>query len=447
MNKVTKIINKILDFSCEIDGEEILFTGILQKDEYNNIVINARTTPPEHQKMRKHHDLNICAKTNGYSIVCLNAYIKDSIETYYDGGEYNGFDYSNLIILPDKIIMGEGIDGVPNVKKISAIIPELNYFFMYSSPLDLIYDFSKENPSVLNFTSLKKISAKDEYGKVKIWRTFLGKESVNEISFKFLPYASYEFFQEIKLDEAIERLASIRNLFSFFADGYIGLEEISFWTSASDKECFIWMNYGEKIKPVQERFCVTFEDIANDFQNIWSNWVGFYDKSQPLMDLFYEIICERSTEINEFLGFAKAVEIYSDNYQADAARSLEKKETRGENRSNTPVRFIYQNLLEKFNNILEIYELDIKSIAKALSKIRNYYTHYNSKKLSVKPSHREMFSATRILHCLLLAIIYESMGMPCSFVKQCKKKRIQFLEFDQDINCLKNFYNKNPSNY
>ena len=155
MSKITEVINRILDFSCEIDGDKIIFTGILQK-EGNNIVINARTTPPEYRKMRKHQDLNIYSNTNGHGIACLNAHIKKSSETYYDGGKYNGFDYSNLIIMPDQIAVGGCFGEMPQVKKISALIPELNYFFMHSSPLELTHDFSKNNKSVLNFTFIKK---------------------------------------------------------------------------------------------------------------------------------------------------------------------------------------------------------------------------------------------------------------------------------------------------
>ncbi len=445
MSEITKLLNIISDFSCEIEGDKISFIGILQKVD-NNIVINARTLPPECQKMMKHHDLNIYTRIDGCGVTCFNAYIKSASGTCYEGGKYNGYDYTNLIIVPDQIVVGGCFDAMPQVEKISTVIPELNYFFMYSSsPLKLVNDFSKDNPSVLNFTSLKTIYAEDKYGKVKIWRTFGQKETANELSFNFVPYVSYEFYQAIKLDKAIEHIASIRNLFSFFADGYIGLGKISFKIPEGSEEYYVWMNHEESVKPVQENFCVTFNDIENDFQSIWTTWANFYDNTQSLIDLFYEIICGRSTRVNELLNFAQAIEVYSNTHLDSEARKFAKgHEWGGKSGDSVPLKFIFWNLLKKYNDIFEINELDINSIAEALSNNRNYYTHYNSKRL--KPSYKEIFAATRVLHYMLLIIIYKSIGIPYSAIGRCKKMRLQFSYFAKDINCLKNFYSNKPNN-
>ena len=195
---------------------------------------------------------------------------------------------------------------------------------------------------------------KIKYGKVKIWRTFGQKETANEVSFNFVPYVSYEFYQEIKLDEAIERIASIRNLLSFFADGYVGLGKISCTIPEGNEEYYVWMNHGESVKPVQENFCVTFNDIANDFQGIWTNWVDFYDETQPLIELFYEIICDRSTGINELLNFAQAIEVYSNTHLDSEARKFAKgHEWGGKSGDSVPLKFIFWNLLKKYNDIFE----------------------------------------------------------------------------------------------
>lgn len=72
--------------------------------------------------------------------------------------------------------------------------------------------------------------------------------------------------------------------------------------------------------------------------------------------------------------------------------------------------------------------------------MRNYYTHYNSRKY-VEPSYDELFSAIHILRFILLTIVYTAVGITVDNIIECKKRAI-FNKLDIDASKILNYSKK-----
>ena len=172
--------------------------------------------------------------------------------------------------------------------------------------------------------------------------------------------------------------------------------------------------------------------FENQFQKVWDAWLDLYETANPIPSLFYEIICNRSTRINKFLNLSQAIEVYSNAFRYDKAKKLA--ESNGISKKETPLRYIYQDILSECSSVLGLNEKKIPDYAKGLSNMRNYFTHYNSKKY-VEPKYDELLAATHILRFVVLTIVYTAVGIPSECVLECKK-RVIFSSLDYDVDVV-----------
>ena len=84
------------------------------------------------------------------------------------------------------------------------------------SPLESNYNFTKENPSVLNYTFPKLINAKDKYGEIELYQTFGAKCSIDVYEYSIISVIEYSFTKSMPLMDAVAKIAAARSLFSFF---------------------------------------------------------------------------------------------------------------------------------------------------------------------------------------------------------------------------------------
>ena len=80
--------------------------------------------------------------------------------------------------------------------------------------------FSKENPSVLDYTFPNPIIAQDADGKIRIERSISISNENEAYSFQVIPYIEFSFNSPVLISDAVCKVASVRNLFSFFSDYY-----------------------------------------------------------------------------------------------------------------------------------------------------------------------------------------------------------------------------------
>lgn len=426
MPSIEDLLNKISDFKCMVDGREIVFSGILQK-ENGDIILNARFPLAEYRKIGNDSDIVVLGEVAGGKATLLGCYIKSASWVM----EKNDI---SIYAIPSEIIVGACFFSTPMAKRISVSTSDLNYMFSGASPLKPNVCISTDNSSVLNFTFPKPITASDKYGKLHIYQTFGTQWAADFYKYNFISIIDYSFTDPLPVMKAVAQVSAVRNLFSFFGNGYISLGDITFEIDGDENVYGLWLNHRENIPAVHEPFLVGTSAFENQFQNVWDAWLILYESANPIPRLFYEIICNRSTNVNGFLNLSQAIEVYSNVFRYDKAKKLTESKGKIKDKNEIPLKFIYQDILSEYSGILGLNEKKIPDYAKGLSNMRNYFTHYNSQKY-VEPTYDKLIAATHILRFIVLTIVYTAVGIPLECVLECKK-RVIFSSLDDDVDVI-----------
>lgn len=415
MDTIEDVLNGLGDFHIETDKRSIPLTGNLKKQN-DIIVLEARVEQNDVKLIQEIETCQIWGDIGSVKVTLLNSLI----HIHFLFGSGDGFD--TLIAEPTEIIIGRGYKGEVRITRISASINTLNYMFSERLFEENI-DFSKEKPALLNYAYPNLISAKDKDGELSLSRSFQHCWSREKIEYKILPCVEYEFSSPTTIKDAIAKIASARNLFSFFADYYIPLENLTFADTETVKiekfpdicDCKLYMNWKDDIDISPKPFLVSTKDFCDHFTQIWGKWLHFYNGNRYIPTLFYEIICNRSTRINCFLNLSQAIEIYSNYYREKDAYSIAKAD--GCKKKSIPLKYRVEDMIQYLNPYLAVDSSDIKPLAVAISNARNFFTHYNKKRYN-EPSFQEISAANRVLRYMLLAIIYKTIGLPDDCIKK-----------------------------
>lgn len=426
MPSIEDLLNKISDFKCVVDGKEVVFSGILQR-ENGDIILNARFPLEEYQKIGNDSDIVVLGEVAGGKATLLGCYIK-SASWIMDKNDIS------IYAIPSEIIVGACFFSTPMAKRISVSTSDMNYMFSGASPLKPNVCISTDNSSVLNFTFPKPITASDEYGKIQIYQTFGTQWTADFYKYDIISIIDYSFTDPLPVMKAVAKVSAVRNLFSFFGNGYISLGDITFEIDGDENVYGLWLNNREKVPAVHELFLIGTSAFGDQFQKVWDAWLGLYESANPIPRLFYEIICNRSTNVNGFLNLSQAIEVHSNVFRYDKAKKLTESKGKIKNKNEIPLKFIYQDILSEYSGILGLNEEKIPDYAKGLSNMRNYFTHYNSKKY-VEPTYDELLAATHILRFVVLTIVYIAVGIPLECVLECKK-RVIFSSLDDDFHVI-----------
>lgn len=430
---VNDLLNKISDFKCVVDGKEIVFPGILQ-EENGNVVLNAKFPLEQYRKIGIEDDIVVLGEVSERKATLMGCHITSASCTIGDN------DIS-IYAVPNEIIVGGCFSSTPMAKRIIVSTPDLNYMFSGTSPLEPNVGISKDNPSVLNYTFPKPIIANDKYGEIQISQSFGAQWAVDYYKHNIISIIEYSFTTSLSLMDAVAKVSAARSLFSFFGNGYISFGDITFEIDGEENVYGLWLNYKEDIPAVNEPFLIETSAFENQFQKVWDAWLNLYESANPIPNLFYEIICNRSTRVNGFLNLSQAIEVYSNAFRNKQAKEIAKNDPDNKSK-NKEIKLIhrYQDILKEYNGALELIEPNIVDYAKGFSNMRNYYTHYNSSKY-VEPTYDELFAASHILRFILLAIVYTAIGISIDCILECKK-RIVFSRFDDFTAVIMNYAKK-----
>ena len=434
MEDLGKVLNCIGDFFCYISDRVVSFPGTLN-DTKKNIVLQCKMEVEWYQKIDHYSPLNMWGNVNGIPVSLLNVYL-------YSGTHRHEGTCIALTFDPSEIVIGRSYSTEIQVSQMSVSISALNYMFS-SSPLQSVYNISKDHPSVLNYTFPSIIEADDRYGHLRIYQTFKHEWTHNNISYKILPLIEYRFHHPLEIMDAVAKIAAVRNLFTFFANHYLPLENILFESARSESEenstscdCILYLNREENIPTPQEPFLITTAIFSEKFEMVWNRWLQIYEEATYISTLFYEIVCNRSTRVNRFLNLSQAIEVYSNRYRKETVVEIARMRERTRKDKKPPIHLNHrlEDIFLLLNPCLEIEESKISIIAKSLADMRNFFTHYDKTK-HIEPSYQEMLAACHVLELVLLAIIYYEIGIPGEHIKACKE-RIEFQRFDEFIEVL-----------
>ena len=441
MKQLENILGWVSDFYCTISDTNIAFPGVLMRTG-KKVTLQGRINLDDSRKMDYYSPIKIWGNVCGLPLILLDTYLENA---QYVGGEQFGL----LTFSPSEIIIGVDTHSTVTVTHISMSIPGLNYMFS-SSPLESTSNISREHPSVLNFTFPEEIIADDKYGQLKIYQTFGRSWNRNEIIHEITPIIEYQFHHPVEIMNAVERMATARNLFSFFANHYLPLGTFSFSNEHSQdaediiyNDCVLFLNHKEDISPPQEPFFVTTSEFSKDFSGIWENWLKLYEEAMYIPTLFYEIICNRSTRINRFLNLSQAIEVYSRKYRQEALKKVAQMREKTKEGRTPPVHLNhrFEDIFILLTSCIGIEADKFPILAKALADMRNFYTHYDDQKCPVEPSYQDIFAACHILEFVLLAVVYHTIGISDQHIDSCRG-RVQFQRFNEDVQTLIEYSSK-----
>lgn len=436
MDTLKDILNDIGNFTMIVAGEEVSFPGVIGQSE-SGITLKCKLANSLYHKIREYDSLQIYGSVNGKEVTLLNVYFKSAV-WYYDGQP------TTVIFDPSEIIIGGCYATEPEVTQITISSPKFNSM-LHSFPLQPSGSFSKESPSLLQYVDSPIIAANDKYGQLSIYQSFGHRWSSSVVSYEITTSASYKFDQSTKLSEAISRVAKVRNLFAFFANHYLALGNISL-TNYDEGGVphfppnTVYLNHEEAMPSVEYPFLITSNIFEAEFETIWNKWLMMCIEAEPVITLFYEIICNRSTRINRFLNLSQAIEVYSCRYREKMAQEVANIRQCTKNGKNARIHLDhrFEDIFSMVAVPLEIDKDIIFVLSKAFSSMRNYFTHYDAEKY-MEPSYQEMLAGCHILELVLLAIVYHEIGIPDDCIRDCKK-RSEFQRFDEFVNMLnKNF--------
>lgn len=424
------VLNEVGTLKYKYSSTIFSLIGVFLERE-NQIIFKGRTTVEVLRNIYEDTSIRLWGKIKNHEVTALNCFIHDS-ECWTDKSD--NFGEVSITLCPSEIIIGRCFENEIHVKEISMEIPSLNYMFPNNNLLDHLP--TKDNPSILGFSFPAALVAEDKYGKLSVHRHLSMSSSIGERKHTIIPRVEYNFDNQMPMREAISRVAAARNFFSFFANHFIPLGFIEF--SDSYKECGLIINHDEMIDAPYEPFLISYTAIEKDFSRIWNNWLLFYEEAPHVSALFYEIICNRSTHTNRFLNLAQAIEIYSCQYREDYAKTIMKRN----NSKRMTLAFRLEDILQYVSDCLTVETNELPCLAKAISEMRNFYTHYSKNR--TEPAYTELVSGSQFLELILLILVCKKMGIENDCISDCSK-RAYFSTITQDCEVLSSYYERsNP---
>lgn len=405
-NSLNRVTNKIGHFIVLFSDTEYSCTGVIRVE--NDMIILQCEMPTKQANTLLNHQFRIVGKVNSIPLTLYNSYVKHIDDSY--GNDDND---SSVEISFFYLIIGCSEKEKFNVYNISSLNSDINWFFP-NHPVNL-------NNKEGYIKKLDSIKTQDKNGTVSIQQSISEGMSIKNVHINIYTVLSYDFDNPVDLELAINRIACLRNMLSFFCDGYIPLINMKISDKKTEQkhvghvECDVICNYSEKNCKERTLFFINAESIKKDFGQVWKKWTNLYEKARPITSLFYGVISDSSSGLNAFLNLSQALEVYSVRYRnIDIRRELCKTK-----KDKIHLSERLYDLIELHNTELSV--LNTVDLAKKLSDIRNYYTHYNNKLSRTEPTHIEVLAASYILRSILILVIYSELGITSDSISEARK--------------------------
>ncbi len=268
-------------------------------------------------------------------------------------------------------------------------------------------------------------------------------ESFDRYEFKNNVSTTYNYENKIDIKTARKHIAITQMFFSLLKLNYIGANSIDLFkeqypnfyqqfnpTNVVKYHLNFASNSVKEAWPVPT-FCLKFEYIENIFETILDNWFEFMSSAEPIVELFYQILIQRSFDINHFLNLVQALEVYSNKFREAEVKKLSKKRTRDKGKlcknseqqcpekDNWSVTTWHRmvDLLDFTKICFKFDENDIDIIACWITDTRNYYTHYgDDKKKKALTAFNERAPINRFMKYLLTILIYNKLGIEMELI-------------------------------
>ncbi|WAJ22087.1 HEPN domain-containing protein [Lacrimispora xylanolytica] len=399
---ISHVLNKYGDFEIANKGV-ISFTGkLVERDR--NIVLDCYIEWDLLGELDKISPITINGTIDGEKITLISAYCITGNSTMLE-------KKCTAYFLPNEIIVGECYQNENfKVKQMKAQYTDLENWFMNCC----FKPTCGQNAALVETVELNHISVRDnlctinfKFEVIRKYETVKKLELINKITVEFI------FSESMSLLAARDKVCSLKNLFLYFAAENIDCYNIMF-SDENDTECFYHLNFKDKVQRSQDLpFPVTYSDIEDRFQNIWTSWIRFSEEQEPLNNLFFEVISNHSRWANQFLNLMQALETYSCREREKNAKKIyseyKKIDPEGERAFALKHRII--DLLREVHVVFSLDNDEIDTIAFLVSNTRNYYTHYNRNKKDKSLSIQDLGPVNRFLQAVLMAIVLKRINI------------------------------------
>jgi hypothetical protein len=422
VNDIKELIGKVGSFEILTESTSISFDGTII-DNGKNIVVYGRIDVEKARSLDYWKKYRIIGDVNSVEITLIDASILCS-------QRIDDRLSATLKAEPPEIIIGRKIIDDGSIRIASMELPEITWFF--SEPaFEEVIDFNKESPVLLKYCFPDDITVNDELGTLVISRCLKYSPMKAKVEYTSVPVLMYKFNEPVSINTARKQMAKARNLFLFFADGYLPLNDIDFEDEEETGENYspfcrfkLIFNFAEECKVIDEPFFVTTSLVRADMQSIWDKWGELYSH-RFISAIYYEVIRNRATWINMFLNFTQAIELFENTYRSDYL----KKNKNGDPYFEECIR----DALTQLNAELSLSYDQIKNVVTKIKNARHFFTHYSGRR--TEPTYHEVFAMCRVLHLTFLGLIYKQLGIPDKAITEAKERR-GYSVFDKDISII-----------
>ncbi len=169
-------------------------------------------------------------------------------------------------------------------------------------------------------------------------------------------------------------------------------------------------------------FVITIEKIDKYFLKAYVNFNNLLENALPIFDIYLDILKYKTSDLNRFLNYTQILEYISKNYDAQNANNMWIKNGKPSGKIT-----LSDRIEAILNQVAYVWNFNCKKVHKLSRKIadgRNYYNHHTneSKKLSAD----ELFRISYFLEDVMLAYIYQYIGIDIAIVKSSLNYNIYY---------------------
>lgn len=149
-------------------------------------------------------------------------------------------------------------------------------------------------------------------------------------------------------------------------------------------------------------FVIDFDSIKNQFEYIYSSYLKNFNKLLPPLELYLNILKNKSSNLNRFLNMTQIIEYISKEFDEKNALLMWKKN--GCNSRYITLSDRLESLINQLNFIWNMDDKYIYALSKTIANGRNYFNHYNGVKK--KLSSEQLYTFSYFLEDIFVGYIY-----------------------------------------
>lgn len=429
-------IGKYADFHIKNDKIDEVYKGqLIQEDDNIGVELVVRSNEVNILKNQKLYITGRILSKNIALINCLSIRYTTSNNMNHIKEETNSY----ISFIPTEIIYDypDNVDPL-KIYGISGNINQLCWL------VDFPLLFEPGHPLEPAFISLFKSSSESDRDTINITGLQKASSNIYHSTIDNIVQVSVYYKNPTTPDTAMQKISSIRNLFSFFTDYYLEISDFNLlYNQDNTQSAKYYINYTEKNELVYKPGLLPSDYIWSHFSEIYDRWNHFSETNKPLVWLYYEILCKHSIGVNSFLNQCQALELYSSRtpMRNTAAKNLYKATVKNPHKK-TPLSFRLYDMILQFELQFPADEEHWLVFAKRMANVRNYYTHFSNEKR--EPTQLEVSAFTKLTRLMLIEVVYTELGIPSNIVHTLLN-RIQFSNICDYIGMV--FENLQPEDF